>query len=94
MVQYVEPDGAFVTLHVIEDEMSMKRMGSWTTLGSFVQDGASQLNVVSKEGTLTFNVDIIQFDRCASSIYVHYHLKQGEEIVDTHRFECSWETEE
>ncbi|MEG0326852.1 hypothetical protein H9L01_02515 [Erysipelothrix inopinata] len=71
----------------------MKREDSWITLGSFHQTETTELSITNEHGVVAFNIKVESMKIESNFIYIRYHLKQNDEIIDILVFECWWEPE-
>lgn len=89
---YSETD-AHVILDMYSDCVQMKRHGLWLTQALFDKHNPTELLVSNEHGLLKFDIEVAEWIQEDDSLYLRYHLKHGDDKIDTLSFECRWEPE-
>ncbi len=92
-IAYKEETGALMVLDISKGWVQFKREDTWTTHAIFHQQKPSKLYIVSEEGELRFDIEVISIERSTQGVSVDYVLLQGD-VKDIHRYECKWIKEE
>lgn len=91
---YQEGCGAITTLDIGNSWVQFKRDNGWITQAIFSEVDESKLLVISEEGELRFDINVLQLETLDDRVIIHYELKQNYEVIDTHVFTCIWSKEE
>lgn len=92
-IVYKEETGAMMVLDISDSWIQFKRESTWTTHAIFHQQESSKLYIVSEEGELRFDVEVLHMEHNANRVVVEYVLLQ-DEFGDKHKYECEWIREE
>ena len=90
---YVEKTGAYVTLDVAQKHVVLKRQNQWVTVGSFVLDEQTTLQVVNEHGTLVMDVITHDIVLSKNQFYMKYDLIQEGQVIGSHEYKCEWDVE-
>ncbi|HLV50242.1 MAG TPA: DUF1934 family protein [Erysipelothrix sp.] len=91
---YQEGCGAIVQLDFDAEQVLLNRKSDWTTQASFSSVDTSSARIISSEGEIYFGVNVLEISIKENSIYIKYEMKQADELIDTHIFNCVWTKEE
>lgn len=91
---YQEGCGAIVQLDFDAEQVLLNRKSDWTTQASFSSVDTSSARIISSEGEINFGVNVLEISIKEDSIYIKYEMKQADELIDTHIFNCVWTKEE
>ena len=91
---YQEGCGAYTTLDFSKDQVLLKRENEWVTLAEFELNAKNIARIISVEGELRFDIQVVELEVLDTSIKIVYNLLQGEELIDVHTFKCVWTKEE
>lgn len=91
---YQEGCGAIVQLDFDAEQVLLNRKSDWTTQASFSSVDTSSARIISSEGEINFGVNVLEISIKENSIYIKYEMKQADELIDTHIFNCVWTKEE
>lgn len=91
---YQEGCGAFTTLDFGSNWVQMKRDNEWITQAQFSKEDGSHARIISSEGEIRFEVEVLELEVRDNSIYIKYELGQNGEFIDTHTFNCEWSKED
>ena len=91
---YQEGCGAIVQLDFDTERVLLNRKSYCTTQASFSSVDTSSARIISSEGEINFGVNVLEISIKENSIYIKYEMKQADELIDTHIFNCVWTKEE
>jgi len=91
---YQEGCGAIVQLDFDTEQVLLNRKSDWTTQATFSSVDTSSARIISSEGEIYFGVNVLEISIKENSIYIKYEMKQADELIDTHIFNCVWTKEE
>lgn len=91
---YQEGCGGVNTLDISENEVLMNREHEWLTQIHFIQDEKAYARMVTEEGEIRFDINVIQLDIEPGKVYAKYELSDGDVLIDTHEFKLEWAKEE
>lgn len=91
---YQEGCGAIVQLDFDAEQVLLNRKSDWTTQATFSSVDTSSARIISSEGEINFGVNVLEISIKENSIYIKYEMKQADELIDTHIFNCVWTKEE
>ena|SRR5690554_2196506 len=93
-IVYQEGCGGINTLDIGENYIHMNRVHEWSTQIYFSQDENASAKMVTEEGELRFEINVLTLDIHENSIHVIYELLQAGELIDVHTYYIEWSKEE
>ena len=91
---YMEENGAYVTLDIMDDTVSLRRRDKGMTHGTFKLNEKTELRVINEHGDLVFDVNLVSLDFDGSNFEMKYKLIHLNIEIDQHQFQLNWNTEE
>lgn len=91
---YQDDAGGINTLDVGTNYIHMQRDHEWITQMIFTKGKGSSAKVISQEGELRFNINVVKLEIDSQRLYVKYQLLQDNALIDTHTYFVEWRKEE
>ncbi len=93
-IVYQEGCGGVNTLDIGENEILMNREHEWLTQIHFTQDEEAFARMVTEEGEIRFDINVVELNIHPGEVFIKYELPDGEELIDVHEYTLEWSKEE
>ena len=91
---YQEGCGGVNTLDITDDQINLHRENEWVTEINFAKDDSAYARIITEEGEIRFDLNVLKLVVEDEHLEVIYELLQGNELIDTHHYTLTWLKEE